>query len=79
MRAATGTVARVAATTPRDEMLRALEWARDRASIDTTHELVEIVKAAVPAPAQFGGGHPVTGKHHAPRQCSIAREPPFAP
>jgi ATP-dependent helicase/nuclease subunit B len=34
VRAATGTVARVAATTPRDEMLRALEWARDRASID---------------------------------------------
>ena len=26
--------------------------------IDTTHELVEIVSAAIPAPSRFGGGHP---------------------
>ena len=31
---------------------------RERAEIETTHELVEVIKSAVPAPAQFGGGHP---------------------
>jgi 16S rRNA (cytosine1402-N4)-methyltransferase len=31
---------------------------RRRAPIDTTNELVETIKAAVPVPAQFGGGHP---------------------
>ncbi|MDX6664203.1 MAG: rRNA (cytosine1402-N4)-methyltransferase [Solirubrobacteraceae bacterium] len=33
---------------------------RERAKhpIDTTHELVEIVSAAIPAPSRFGGGHP---------------------
>jgi 16S rRNA (cytosine1402-N4)-methyltransferase len=31
---------------------------RARAEIETTNELVEAIKAAVPAPAQFGGGHP---------------------
>jgi 16S rRNA (cytosine1402-N4)-methyltransferase len=31
---------------------------RARAEIETTHELVDAIKAAVPAPAQFGGGHP---------------------
>jgi 16S rRNA (cytosine1402-N4)-methyltransferase len=31
---------------------------RARAEIETTHELVDVIKAAVPTPAQFGGGHP---------------------
>src|SRR3712207_3644716 len=31
---------------------------RERAAIATTHELVEVVKSAVPAPARFGRGHP---------------------
>src|SRR3954466_10589004 len=31
---------------------------RARQEIETTHELVEVIKAAVPTPAQFGGGHP---------------------
>ena len=31
---------------------------RGRAPLETTHELVEAIKAAVPAPARFGGGHP---------------------
>src|SRR3954452_13111780 len=31
---------------------------RERAQIETTHKLVETIKAAVPTPAQFGGGHP---------------------
>jgi 16S rRNA (cytosine1402-N4)-methyltransferase len=31
---------------------------RARAEIETTNELVEAIKAAVPAPALFGGGHP---------------------
>jgi 16S rRNA (cytosine1402-N4)-methyltransferase len=31
---------------------------RARAPIVTTHELVEVIKAALPAPARFGGGHP---------------------
>jgi 16S rRNA (cytosine1402-N4)-methyltransferase len=33
---------------------------RERAKhpIETTHELVEIVSAAIPAPSRFGGGHP---------------------
>jgi 16S rRNA (cytosine1402-N4)-methyltransferase len=31
---------------------------RERSEIDTTNELVEVIKAAVPAPARFGGGHP---------------------
>lgn len=33
---------------------------RERANhpIDTTHELVEVVSAAIPAPSRFGGGHP---------------------
>jgi 16S rRNA (cytosine1402-N4)-methyltransferase len=31
---------------------------RRRAEIETTNELVDVIKAAVPAPAQFGGGHP---------------------
>jgi 16S rRNA (cytosine1402-N4)-methyltransferase len=31
---------------------------RQRAPVNTTLELVEIIKAAVPAPARFAGGHP---------------------
>src|SRR4051812_28875956 len=37
---------------------RAIVRARDNGPIDTTHELVEIISAAIPAPARFGGGHP---------------------
>jgi len=37
---------------------RAIVRERARHSIDTTHELVEIVSAAIPAPSRFGGGHP---------------------
>jgi 16S rRNA (cytosine1402-N4)-methyltransferase len=40
------------------QIARAIERRRDRAPIETTHELVETIKAAVPAPARFGGGHP---------------------
>jgi 16S rRNA (cytosine1402-N4)-methyltransferase len=31
---------------------------RERGPIETTNELVETIKNAVPAPARFGGGHP---------------------
>jgi len=31
---------------------------RRRSPLQSTHELVDAVKAAVPVPAQFGGGHP---------------------
>ena len=31
---------------------------RRRAPLETTHELVEAINAAIPAPARFGGGHP---------------------
>ena len=37
---------------------RAIVRQRERAPIETTNELVETIKAAVPAPARFGGGHP---------------------
>jgi 16S rRNA (cytosine1402-N4)-methyltransferase len=37
---------------------RAIASERERAPIVTTLELVEVVKAAVPAPARFAGGHP---------------------
>jgi 16S rRNA (cytosine1402-N4)-methyltransferase len=37
---------------------RAIVRRRDRAPIETTNELVETIKNAVPAPARFGGGHP---------------------
>jgi 16S rRNA (cytosine1402-N4)-methyltransferase len=40
------------------QIARAIVRRRDRSPIDTTHELVETIKAAVPAPARFGGGHP---------------------
>jgi 16S rRNA (cytosine1402-N4)-methyltransferase len=37
---------------------RAIVRAREESPIETTHELVEIVSAAIPAPSRFGGGHP---------------------
>jgi 16S rRNA (cytosine1402-N4)-methyltransferase len=37
---------------------RAIVRERDRAPIDTTQRLVDVVSAAVPAPARFAGGHP---------------------
>src|SRR4051794_40183872 len=37
---------------------RAIVRARGNGPIETTHELVEIISAAIPAPARFGGGHP---------------------
>src|SRR2546425_1603637 len=40
------------------QIARAVARRRSRAPIETTHELVETIKSAVPAPARFGGGHP---------------------
>jgi 16S rRNA (cytosine1402-N4)-methyltransferase len=40
------------------QIARAIVRRRDRAPIETTNELVETIKAAIPAPARFGGGHP---------------------
>jgi 16S rRNA (cytosine1402-N4)-methyltransferase len=37
---------------------RAITRARTRAELTTTQELVEVIKSAVPVPAQFAGGHP---------------------
>ncbi|HEX7292353.1 MAG TPA: 16S rRNA (cytosine(1402)-N(4))-methyltransferase RsmH, partial [Conexibacter sp.] len=37
---------------------RAIVRDRRRAPIETTHALVETIKSAIPAPAQFAGGHP---------------------
>jgi 16S rRNA (cytosine1402-N4)-methyltransferase len=37
---------------------RAIVRRRERAPIATTHELVEVISSAIPAPARFGGGHP---------------------
>src|SRR4051794_32193491 len=37
---------------------REIVRARERGEIETTNELVEVIKSAVPLPAQFGGGHP---------------------
>jgi 16S rRNA (cytosine1402-N4)-methyltransferase len=37
---------------------RAVGRARRRAPLSTTQELVEVIKSAVPVPAQFAGGHP---------------------
>jgi 16S rRNA (cytosine1402-N4)-methyltransferase len=41
-----------------NQIARAIVRERAKAPIETTHELVEIVSAAIPAPARFGGGHP---------------------
>ena len=40
------------------QIARAIVRRRELAPIETTNELVETIKAAVPAPARFGGGHP---------------------
>jgi 16S rRNA (cytosine1402-N4)-methyltransferase len=37
---------------------RAIARARSREDLDTTQQLVEVIKAAVPVPAHFAGGHP---------------------
>jgi 16S rRNA (cytosine1402-N4)-methyltransferase len=37
---------------------RAIVRERGRRELDTTNELVEVIAAAVPAPARFAGGHP---------------------
>lgn len=40
------------------QIARTIARRRTRAPIETTHELVEAIKSAIPAPARFGGGHP---------------------
>jgi 16S rRNA (cytosine1402-N4)-methyltransferase len=40
------------------QIARAIGRARARGPIETTNELVDVVSAAVPAPARFGAGHP---------------------
>jgi 16S rRNA (cytosine1402-N4)-methyltransferase len=40
------------------QIARAVVRRRERAPLETTNELVETIKSAVPAPARFGGGHP---------------------
>jgi 16S rRNA (cytosine1402-N4)-methyltransferase len=40
------------------QIARGIVRARERAPLQTTNELVEVIKDAVPAPARFGGGHP---------------------
>jgi len=40
------------------QIARAIGRARVRAQIDSTQELVDVIKSAVPLPAQFAGGHP---------------------
>src|SRR5436305_894760 len=40
------------------QIARAIVRRRSTAPIETTHELVETIKSALPAPARFGGGHP---------------------
>jgi 16S rRNA (cytosine1402-N4)-methyltransferase len=40
------------------QIARAIVRARGRADIESTHQLVEVIKSAVPVPAQFAGGHP---------------------
>jgi 16S rRNA (cytosine1402-N4)-methyltransferase len=37
---------------------RAIVRGRARAPIETTQQLVDVIAAAIPAPARFGGGHP---------------------
>ena len=37
---------------------RAIVRRREQAPIETTHELVDTINSAVPAPARFAGGHP---------------------
>ena len=40
------------------QIARAIARARRRQELSSTHQLVEVIKAAVPVPAQFAGGHP---------------------
>jgi 16S rRNA (cytosine1402-N4)-methyltransferase len=40
------------------QIARAIVRRRNRLAIETTNELVDTIKNAVPAPARFGGGHP---------------------
>lgn len=40
------------------QIARGIVRARERAPLETTNELVEVIKDAVPAPARFAGGHP---------------------
>ena len=40
------------------QIARAIARRRSKAPIDTTHQLVETIKSALPAPARFAGGHP---------------------
>jgi 16S rRNA (cytosine1402-N4)-methyltransferase len=40
------------------QIARGIVRARDRAPLETTNELVEVIKDAIPAPARFAGGHP---------------------
>jgi 16S rRNA (cytosine1402-N4)-methyltransferase len=37
---------------------RAIVRRRERGPIETTQQLVDVIAAAIPAPARFGGGHP---------------------
>src|SRR3954464_4653234 len=43
------------------QIARGIVRARARGSIDTTTELVDVITAAVPAPARFADGHPARG------------------
>lgn len=40
------------------QIARHIERQREKKAIETTHELVEIIKDAIPAPARRSGGHP---------------------
>ena len=40
------------------QIARNIERQREKKQIETTHELVEIIKDAIPAPARRKGGHP---------------------
>jgi 16S rRNA (cytosine1402-N4)-methyltransferase len=41
-----------------NRIARAIARARSREELESTQQLVEVIKAAVPVPAQFAGGHP---------------------
>ena len=40
------------------KIARAIVRARERQPLETTHELVDVITDAIPAPARFAGGHP---------------------
>ena len=40
------------------QIARAIARARRRQELTSTHQLVDVIKSAVPIPAQFAGGHP---------------------